>query len=109
YAPIVFRLLWMRNDVAKNVAVAFDGEIETPSSGDASLPDALRLVVLLRSQRRMPQVLDEEFRLLIECSLDVRGSVCVVFSKTLRKVKVHSADAKLLLTGFLLGGSGEGL
>src|SRR2546426_3736208 len=57
----------------------------------------------------MPQVLHEEFRLLIKCSLDVVRSARIVFSKTLRKEEVHSADAKLLLTSFFLGGSGEGL
>src|SRR5207244_1239921 len=74
-------LLGMGNDVAQHVAFAFDGEVKPPPFGHPRLPYALCLIVFLGTERRMAQVLYEEFGLFIECLLNLGRGALVVFAK----------------------------
>lgn len=64
----------MRDDVVQAVHVAFDREVEAPTSGNPRLPNPPRLVVLLGLERRMAEVLLKEPGLLFKRFLYLRRS-----------------------------------
>lgn len=70
----------MRYNVADDVGVAFNVEIEAPTLIDAGLPEVLSLIVFLGVQRRMIEVLQKEPELFIECTANRRGRVLQGFN-----------------------------
>jgi hypothetical protein len=51
---------WVRSNLLQTVGVAHDLEVKAPVAGDAGLPEVLALVVILRVQRRVTEILKEE-------------------------------------------------
>ena len=82
----------MRSDIGDHVGVAVDDEVKPPMSIDPSLPDIVRLVILLSVQRRMVQVQNEKAGLLIE-GLAERGG------KTLQDVEGPQGVVEFHRTG----------
>jgi len=62
----------MRDDIEKHIRIVLDREVHPPGTSYASLPHVTGLVELLGAQRRVPQVLKQEGRLLIKRFLDAR-------------------------------------
>jgi hypothetical protein len=50
----------VRSNLLQTVGVAHDLEVKAPVAGDAGLPEVLALVVILRVQRRVTEILKEE-------------------------------------------------
>lgn len=67
----------MRGERQDEVRVVFDAKVEAPAARDTRLPDVVRLVVLLRAQRRVPKVPEEELEASIERASDFGGRLGV--------------------------------
>lgn len=53
------RLLGVRDDVEEIIRLSHDLKVQPPARRDPDLPDIPRLVVLLRSERRMPEIAEK--------------------------------------------------
>ena len=89
-------LLRVRHDVNQIIGVAFDREVETPASVHPGLPDASRLVVLLRSEGGVAEIGHQEGDASVKRPLDVRGSARVASAEALSVVKLHLRFSRLL-------------
>src|SRR5689334_13202078 len=72
------------------VIILLDGEVEPPVPVDPCLPQPCRLVVFLRAQGRVMRIGKQKTHLLIQGSLNFRGSFRVDFQKPLRVVGIHA-------------------
>src|SRR5271157_845386 len=63
----------MPGNVLQDVGVVFDDEIQTPVFRHARLPPTPAFVILLCAEGRVPEVLEQEQRLLAKRRLDVFG------------------------------------
>lgn len=74
----------MRPEIDELVDVTLDCKVKPPSFGDAGLPDATGLVILLGSKRRVTEVTQEKGELSVERALDLRrgAGVALTFSST---------------------------
>src|SRR6266853_3369507 len=89
----------MRNDIADNVCVANDIEIETPATVHPRLPQIIGFVVFLRVKRGVVQGLNQESYLFVECLADGCGRCHIAPHSHRREATVHCA---LRLTFFFL-------
>ena len=64
----------MGDDVQNEVGVTGDDEIEAPSAIHAGLPDVAGLIVFLGAERRVAEVLHQQFNLFIERLLNGGGA-----------------------------------
>ena len=86
YSPRLFRI---GNNVADNVSVARNVEIEAPVLIDAGLPQVLSFTIFLGVQRRVIEVVQQEPELFIECAADGRGCVLQGFNRPVGQYYFH--------------------
>ena len=55
----------MGREAHEVVGVVFDDEVKPPVAGDTGLPEALRLIVFLRPEGRVPEVLKQKRHLFV--------------------------------------------
>ena len=63
----------MSNDVAQDIGIAADREIEPPAPVDPSLPDIAGFIVFLSAKRRVSKIFYEQSGLFGKSSLDLCG------------------------------------
>lgn len=81
--------LRVRSEFVQAVAVAFNGEVETPCGGDARLPQIVAAAVLLGAKRWVVEVLKQECRLLVERPLDRERRFLIAASEMRREGELH--------------------
>ena len=82
----------MRLDFVKVVSIALNAEIKSPVSRDPRLPDVLRFVIFLSTERRMPEILREQHDLLVECLPNLRWSRIITAQEVRRIAQLHRAE-----------------
>lgn len=91
------RSLRMRPYIVETKLFAFDGEVESPASVHATLPEIERLIVLLGAQRWMMEVFEEQSALFVEGFPNFRWRRGVLLQEALRIADPHlGADLRAL-------------
>lgn len=85
----------MRDKGEKYVRVAFNQKVEPPPAVDTQLSDPPGLVVLLREERRMPEVSHKKRQPSITCPLGARRRLSVSLAEPLRVDKLHEPTERL--------------
>jgi hypothetical protein len=64
----------VKNNIPNEISISDDGKVKAPTAVNATLPDILCLVVFLRVERRVLDVLGEQSNLLEECFRTTSGA-----------------------------------
>jgi hypothetical protein len=91
----------MRDDVFNSVGIAVDREIEAPVAVYARLPDVLRLVVLLRVQRRVLEVNAQKSQLFCERAPHRGSRISERVDGAVGQNDIHRPEVALLRLAFL--------
>src|ERR1700735_2221431 len=89
-------LFWVRNYRQDNVLIPANHKIESPTTIQTSLPNVVRLIVLLRPQGGMPKLVKQKSELLGERLAHFGAQCHIVFVSAVRE-----ADFHLRFFGFL--------